>query len=60
MQTQCIEMALMSKQEQQAFEQELLTAIRQDSDCFQEAKTLLLFAKAFKNIKREEPQLVLS
>jgi hypothetical protein len=28
MQTQCIEMALMSQQEQQAFEQELLNAIR--------------------------------
>jgi hypothetical protein len=53
MQTRCIEMALMSQQEKENFEQELLTVIRQDSDCFQEAKTLLLFAKAFKNIKKE-------
>jgi hypothetical protein len=60
MQTPCIEMALMSQQEQQAFEQELLNAIRCDSDCFQEAKTLLLFAKAFKNIKKEKITYIFS
>lgn len=54
---ECLQMALMSQQEKENFKQELLEVVEQDSDCFEQAKTLLLYAKAFKNIKKEDKYL---
>jgi hypothetical protein len=54
MQTRCIEMALMSQQEKENFEQELLNAIRQDRIASKKQKHYCFLRKLLKILKRNK------